>query len=78
MVSHHLAMFGNHGSSASGNIKYLIFHVNSQNHLIEGSCKFMNETSLLYVTTMPSLVTIGIVVISLVRDVVRPRKYRVV
>ena len=78
MVSHHLAMFGDHWSSASGNIKYLIFHVTSQNHLIEGSCKFMNETSLLYVTTMPSLVTIGIVVISLVRDVVRPRKYRVV
>ena len=65
MVSHHLAMFGDHWSSASGNIKYLIFHVTSQNHLIEGSCKFMNETSLLYVTTMPSLVTIGIVVIEI-------------
>ena len=63
MVSHHLAMFCDHWSSASGNIKYLIFHVTSQNHLIEGSCKFMKETSLLYVTAMPSLVAIGIVVI---------------
>ena len=62
MLSHHLAMFRDHWSSASGNIKYLIFHVTSQNHLIEGSCKFMGKTSLLYVTTIPSLVVIHIVV----------------
>ena len=62
MVSHLLAMFGDHWSSASGNIKYLVFHVTSQNHLIEGSCKFMIETSLLYVTVMSSLMAIGIVV----------------
>ena len=65
MGSHHLATFGDHWSSASGNIKYLIFHVTSQNHLIEGSCKFLNETSLLYVTAMPSLVAIVIVVIEI-------------
>ena len=65
MVSHHLAVFGDHWSSANGNIKYLMFHVISQNHLIEGSCKFINETSLLYVITMPSLVAIGIVVIEI-------------
>ena len=61
MVSHHFAMFGDHWSSASGNIKCLIFHETSQNHLIEGSCKFMNKTFLLYVTTMSSLVVIDIV-----------------
>ena len=31
MESHHLPMFGEHWSSASGDIKYLIFHVTSQN-----------------------------------------------
>ena len=62
MVSHLLAMFGDHWSSASGNIKYLVFHATSQNHLIEGSCKFMIETSFLYVTVMSSLMAIGIVV----------------
>ena len=29
----HLAMFGGNWSSASGDIKYLICHMNSQNHL---------------------------------------------
>ena len=65
MVSHHLPIFGHHWSSASGNTKYLIFYVTSQNHLIEGSCKFVNKTSLLSVTTMPSLVAIGIAVIEI-------------
>ena len=65
MVSHHLAMFGDHWSSANGNIKYLIFHVTSQNRLIERSCKFMNKTALLYVTIMPSLVAMDIVVIEI-------------
>ena len=65
MVSHHLAMFGDHWSNVSGNIKYLIFHVTSQNHLTEGSCKFMDKTFLLYVTIMSSLVAIDIVVIEI-------------
>ena len=65
MVSHHLAMFGDYLSSTSGNIKYLIFPVTSQNYLIEGSYKFMNKTSLLYVTAMPSLVAMNIVVIEI-------------
>ena len=66
MVSHHLAMFGDHWSSASGNIKYLIFHLTSKNHLIEGSCKFLNKTSLQYVTTVPNLVAVDIVVIEII------------
>ena len=65
MVSHHLAMFGDHWSSTSGNIKYIIFDVTSQNHLIEGSYKFMDKISLLYVTTMPSLAAIDIVVMEI-------------
>ena len=32
--------FGVHGSSASGDIKYLICRLNSQNHMTERSCNF--------------------------------------
>ena len=39
-VSFHLAMFGGHCSSASGNIKYFICHVTSQNDVIEGSIMY--------------------------------------
>ena len=41
MVSHHFAMFGGYWSSAGGDIKYLICHVTSQKHVVEGSCNFM-------------------------------------
>ena len=34
-----------------------------QDHVIKGSCDFMEEKSSLYVTTRPGLVTIGIVVV---------------
>ena len=46
MVSHHLIMFGGHWSNASGNMKYLICHMTSQNHVIEGERKFMSGSSL--------------------------------
>ena len=36
MVSHHLAMFGGQWYNVSGDVKYLMCHVNSQNHVIEG------------------------------------------
>ena len=38
-VSQHLAMFAGHCSSASGDLKSLICHATSQDHLIEGICK---------------------------------------
>ena len=50
MVSHNLA------------IQYLICPVTSQNHVIEGSCNFLNESSSWFVNTMPSLLIIDIVV----------------
>ena len=56
MVSHHLAMFGGHWSSASGDIKYLTCHVTLQNHVIEGSSNFYK---------WPSLVAIGIVIVEI-------------
>ena len=42
MVSHHLAMFGDHWFSASGDMKYLICHMISQNHVIERASNFMS------------------------------------
>lgn len=41
-------------------IKYLIYHVTSQKHIIEGSCKFMCGRSSSYVTTLHSLVFMAI------------------
>ena len=35
---------------------YLICHVTLTNHLIKGSCDFMEQSSSLYVTTLPGLV----------------------
>ena len=34
-VSYHLAIFGRHWSSASGDIKYLICKATSQDHVLE-------------------------------------------
>ena len=55
MVNHHFAIFGGHWSSANGDVKYLICHVTSQNHVIGGSSNFMSWTSSWYVTILPSL-----------------------
>ena len=46
MVSQPLAMFGGHWSSATGDIKYLMCHVISQNLVIEGSGNFMSWSSI--------------------------------
>ena len=65
MVSLHFAMFGDHWSSASRNMMYLICHVISQNPVIEGSINFMSENSLWYVTIWPSLMAIGVAVVEI-------------
>ena len=62
LVSHHHAMVGGQ-SSSTRDITDPTYHVTSQDHVIEGSRNFVSETSSLYVTTLPSLVTIGIVVV---------------
>ena len=41
----------------------LICHVTSHDHLIEGSCAFVGDSSFQYVTTLTSLVTIGTVIL---------------
>ena len=64
-LSYRLAMFGGHWSSVSGDIKYLICHVISQKHVIEGSSNFMSEASSWYIMTLPSLVATDIVVVEI-------------
>ena len=54
-VIHHLPIFGNHWSSASGDIKHLIYRVTYQNHLIDGPSNFMSASSSWHVITLPSL-----------------------
>ena len=55
-------MFGGHSEN---DIKHFICHVILQNHVIEGSCNFMNGSSSMYVTILPSLLAIGIVVLEI-------------
>ena len=65
-LNHHLDMFGCHRSIASGDIKYLICHVTSENEMIEGPCNFIiSESFSWYVTTLPSLVAIDIVAVEM-------------
>ena len=53
-------LFG-YWSSASGDM-YLICHVTSQDHGIEGSYNFISWRSSLYVPTVPSLMAIDIAI----------------
>ena len=62
-MSHHLAMFGGHWFSASGDINS--WHVTLVNHEIEGSSNFMNGSSSWYVTTLPSLEDLDFVVVDI-------------
>ena len=59
MESHQLLVLRDHCSSAFGDIKYLICHVTSANRVIEGSYNSLSGSSSWYVTSLPSLVTIG-------------------
>ena len=44
---------------------YLACHVNLQNHVIEGSRNFMLGAFHVYITNLPSLVVIGIVLVEM-------------
>ena len=64
-VSHHLATFGGHQSSANGDKKCLICHSTSQNHAIEQSCNFFSGISSWHDTILPSLMATAIVVVEI-------------
>ena len=61
-LCHHLAYCGVDTSSASGDM-YFICHVTEQDHSVEMSCVYMSENSLLDVTTLKHLVTMGILIV---------------
>ena len=58
-------MFGGYWSNASQDMKCLLCHVTSENHMIEGSSIFMSGNSLWYVTTLPIFVAIGAAVVEI-------------
>ena len=62
ILCQHLANYGVDTSSAVRDM-YFICHVTQQDHSIEMSCIFMGESSSPHVTTLKSLVTIGVLIV---------------
>ena len=62
-MSPRLAVFGGFWPTAIGDVEYLICHLTSRNHVIQGSSNFMSESFSWYVTTLRSLEAICIVVV---------------
>ena len=62
LLSQHLAYCGVDASSAGGDM-YFICHVTQQDNSVEMPCVFMSESSSPHVTTLKSLVTIGILIV---------------
>ena len=62
IVNHLLEKFGGCRHHGSRGITDLIFKVTLQEHVIKEPCDFVERSSLLYIPTLQSLVTIGIVV----------------
>ena len=65
MVSHHLTMSGGHCYIPIVDIKYLMCHVISQNHVIERSSNFMTIKFSWLVNTLPSFMAIGIIAVEI-------------
>ena len=62
-MSHHFNMFGGYWCSASEDMKYLIYHVTSQNHVIKGSSNFLSGSCLWYLINLK--LAIGIIVVEI-------------
>ena len=58
-------MIGVHKTSASRDITYLICHVSSQDHMIEGSFDVMGAGSSLCFTTLAGLVAVGLMLVGI-------------
>ena len=63
-VCHHSSKFGAHRGCESGDIMVLVCDMILQDHVIKGSCDFMDGRPW-QVTTLPRLVAIGIVVVEI-------------
>ena len=65
MMSYHPAKFGGRSHSGSGVIRKLVCHMILKDHVVKGSCDFMGGNHSWSVTTLQSLVTIGIVLVEI-------------
>lgn len=75
-VDHHIAIFGGflgkmlamlNGQRPCGSryITYLICHVTSYDHVLRSLCEFIRGSSLLLLTTLRSLMAIGLMVVQI-------------
>ena len=77
IVSHLLAKFGDYRHCGT-RYNRPNFHVTLQEHMAEGACDFMNRSSSMYISTLPSTVAIRLYdFFSLSRDFARPRDFMV-
>lgn len=65
IVTQHLTDFNGFKPSGSRDIVYLYCHAIFQDSLIKGSCDFMEESFSFYVTIVPCLMVIGILVVEI-------------
>ena len=65
LVTHYLAKFNDHMLCHSKDITYLICHVTLQDHEIKESSDFIEGSSSLYVTILPSLVAVVILIVDI-------------
>ena len=63
IVCTHAAKFGGDRPCGSGNKWFLIYHVTSDDHVFKELCNLMSWSFLYYVTTLRSLLAIGLVVV---------------
>ena len=61
-MTHHLTEFHGHRPCGSSDTMYLICNVTLQDQLIKESCDFVKGSSSLFVTILPSLMVMVIVV----------------
>ena len=64
-VSHHLHKFCGHRYCGSGEIMVLVCHVILEEHVIKGWSNIMGRGKSRQVTSLPSLVAIGTVVVKI-------------
>ena len=63
-ISHHPANFGGHRHCNGGNVTVFVCHVNSED-VVKGSCDFVGRSPSWFVTTLPGLLAIWIVVVDI-------------
>ena len=62
MVCNHPARFGDHRYCGSGDKMFLIYRVPSSDHVFKGLCDLVDWSFVQQVTTLPSLLAIGLVI----------------